>query len=130
RAVSPLVRFGVGLVATALLAYLALWLGAWAFDLRRYHQHDQRLRRMLQQHPTLAQVVEGLRDDGTPLVSSPAEPEAVARVAAQYGRNKTSEVLAKAARWPVLRVFQAGDMMYFIFFDRSGVMSDYVCVSR
>jgi len=130
RPVSPLVRFGVGLVATALLAYLALLLGAWAFGYRRYDLHERRLHHMLQENPNLAQVMEGLRNDGTPLVAAPTDAEAVARVAAQYGREKAAEIVATAARWPVVRVFRAGDMMYFIYFDQAGVMRAYLYVSR
>ena len=51
------------LVASGLALYLALVLGAWGFDFRRTSQHDGRLRRLVQQHPTLARVVQGLAEE-------------------------------------------------------------------
>ena len=38
-------------------------------------------------------------------------------------------ILEKAKRFPQLRIFAAGDMMYYIFFDAEHIMRDYVYVS-
>ena len=43
-----------GSVVVASLALgLSFWLGAWAFDTRQWVYHDTRLRRMVQQHPSI-----------------------------------------------------------------------------
>lgn len=121
----------VGSVAlTALTLYLALMLGAWGFGYRRFAAHGGRLSRLLKQTPRLDQVVEGLRNDGSPLLDSPAGPEQLRDAAARWGGARRDEVVEKGARWPQTRVFLAGDMIYFIYFDTDGVMKDFTCVSR
>jgi hypothetical protein len=124
------VRFGVGLLATAVLAAIAFWLGAWAFGFRVYHQHEQRLRNMLQAHPTVHQVVEGLRNESAPLVAAPADSASLEKAATDYGGAKAPEILAKAKRWPRVRVFLAGDLVYVIYFDETDHMRDYTLGSR
>ncbi len=49
---------------------------------------------------------------------------------ADHGGKKVAEVRAKAARYAQMRVYQASDMLYFVYFDESGVMRDFTCVSR
>lgn len=120
----------LALVLTGLLASLALVLGAWGFDYRRYSQHNGRLRRLLDQTPSLDQVVEGLRDDGSPLVASPEGEAALLAEAARRGGRRAAEVVEKGRRWPRTRVFVAGDMVYFVYFDETGRMRDFTCVSR
>ena len=118
------------LLASALACYLALLLGAWGFDYRRYSQHERRLRRLVQQEPTLDRVVRGLADDGSPLVASPDGPAALEKAARVLGGPKAEEVLAKGRQWPTTRVFVAGDMVYFLYFDRDEVLRDFAYVSR
>jgi hypothetical protein len=118
------------LVASGLALYLALFLGAWAFDVRRASQHDGRLRRLVQQQPTLARVVQGLADDGSPLIESPEGPAALLAAASRHGGANAGEVRTKGSRWPTTRVFRAGDMIYFLYFDAEGVLRDYTWVSR
>jgi hypothetical protein len=133
RAEPPLRRAWIivgALVASGLALYLALFIGAWGFEFRRTSQHDGRLRRLVQQQPTLARVVQGLADDGSPLIESPDGPAALEAVANRYGGAKAGEVRTKGGRWPTTRVFQAGDMMYFLYFDRDDVLRDYTWVSR
>ena len=98
--------------------------------MRRYGLHEARLRKLLPQHATVGQVVEGLRNEGAPVIAAPSDRPSLERAAAEYDGAKASEILAKGARWPVVRVFRAADMVYFIYFDRDGVMRDFVCVSR
>jgi hypothetical protein len=118
------------LVGTVLALYLALALGAWGFDFRRASQHDGRLRRLLQQAPTLDRVERGLAAEGSPLVDSPPTPGELEESARRLGGAKAGEVLEKGRRWPITRVFLAGDMVYFLYFDADGVMRDYTWVSR
>ena len=133
RAAPPLGRAWIivgALVASGLALYLALVLGAWGFDFRRTSQHEGRLRRLVQQHPTLAQVVQGLADDGSPLIDSPDGPAALEAVANRHGGAKAGEVRTKGSRWPTTRVFRAGDMIYFLYFDGDDVLQDHTWVSR
>jgi hypothetical protein len=120
----------VSVALTALIASLAFLLGAWGFNTRRYSQHADRLRRLLEQHPKLPQVVQAFQDEGSPLVAAPRDSAELQRVAEQWAGPRAGEVVEKAARWPQTRVFVAGDMVYFIFFDEQGVMRDYTFVSR
>ena len=47
-----------------------------------------------------------------------------------HGGARLAEIRQKAARYPELRVYQAGDMLYFVYFDAASVMRDFTCVSR
>jgi len=116
-------------VVSAALFATAFWMGAAYFDIRRTDTHAGRLHRLLQKSPTLHQVTVGLEDEGSPLVEAPESPEALRAVASKLGRQKEAEVLDKGRRWPKLRVFRAGDMVYFLYFDADGVMRDYTFVS-
>jgi hypothetical protein len=117
------------LATTALAAYLAFRIGAWSFGFRRFSQHEGRLGRLLPRQPTLERVVQGLNDEGSRLVAAPETAEALERVVAERGGNRAAEIRTKAARFPYTRVFLAGDMVYFIFFDETRVMRDFTCVS-
>jgi hypothetical protein len=133
RAEPPLRRAWIivgALLASGLALYLALFIGAWGFEFRRTSQHEGRLRRLVQQQPTLARVVQGLADEGSPLIESPDGPAALEAVAKRYGGAKAGEVRAKSGRWPTTRVFRAGDMIYFLYFDKDDVLRDYTWVSR
>ena len=129
---SPLKRgwiFAGALLLTGTACALAFWLGAWSFDFRRYSQHEGRLRRLVLQEPTRDRVERGLADEGSPLVEAPEGSAALEKVARSLGGRKAEEVLTKGRRWPTTRVFRAGDMLYFLYFDRDDVLRDYTCVS-
>lgn len=115
---------------TAAIAALAFYLGAWAFDTKRYNSHETRLRHLVERGALLDQVVRGLEDEGSPLLATPRSPEDLRRVAAERGRKRVPEILEKGGRLPETRVFLASDMVYFIYFDGGGVMKDFTCVSR
>jgi hypothetical protein len=115
---------------TAGVAYLAFLLGAWGFNTRRYGQHEGRLRKLLLANPRLEQVVQAFEEEGSPLVAAPADPRELEKVAAELAGPQARVVVEKGARWPQTRVFAAGDMVYFIFFDEAGVMRDFVFVTR
>ena len=115
---------------TAGVAYLAFLLGAWGFNTRRYGQHEGRLRKLLLANPRLEQVVQAFEEEGSPLVAAPAGPRELEKVAAERAGPQARLVVEKGARWPQTRVFAAGDMVYFIFFDEAGVMRDFAFVSR
>ena len=116
-------------VLSALLFGIAFWLGAAYFQVRRVATHATRLENLLRKSPTVDQVTEGLRMEESPLIASPVGEEALRAVAARWGREKKAEVLSKGRRWPKTRVFRAGDMIYFLYFDDAGVMRDFSFVS-
>jgi hypothetical protein len=117
------------LAASATLFGIAFWLGAAYFEVRRVSTHATRLEHLLQKAPTLEQVTEGLRMEESPLLGSPAGEPALREAAVRWGREKQGEVVAKGRRWPKTRVFRAGDMIYFLYFDEAGVLRDYLYVS-
>jgi hypothetical protein len=114
--------------ATALTCALALFLGSWGFGYRRYSLHEGRLRRVLEQQPTVEQLTAGLEEEGASVVASPKTPEALEEAIVTFGGARAEELRRKAQRWPRARVYRAADMLYFVFFDEGGVMRDFVCV--
>lgn len=120
---------GAALLTAAGLA-CALWLGSWAFDLRRQTEHVGRLERLLAKKPALDLVIRAFEEEGTPLLArADTEAELVA-VAGRLAGPRQAEVLDQGRRWPRTRVFHAADMLYFVYFDGDGVMSGFTCVSR
>jgi outer membrane lipopolysaccharide assembly protein LptE/RlpB len=120
---------GGSLLVTVALFAVAFVLGAQYFKLRRFATHETRLQRLLPQEPTIEQITVGLHDEGSTLVDAPEGDAALRKATARWGDQKREEILAKGRRWPTTRVFLAGDMVYFIFFDSQGVMKDFTCVS-
>jgi hypothetical protein len=109
---------------------LAFWLGAASFDARRYDQHRRRLANVMRELPTADRLTRGLEAEGSSLVAIATTSEEKERLAAARGGPLAEEIRRKAAREPELRVYEAGDMQYFVYFDREGVMRDFTCVSR
>ena len=107
---------------------LASLLGTLGYDIRRNNMHEARLKGILVQTPTEYQVTEGLKEKA-PLVQVIESERDLDAAIERWGLPKQSEIREKAGRWPDLRVYAAGDMMYFIYFDRDRVMRDYVYVS-
>jgi hypothetical protein len=107
---------------------IALVLGTIGYDVRRMNMHEARLKGILVQTPTVYQVTEGLKEKA-PLVRIVESPEELKDAVDRYGGEKRDVILEKAGRFPQLRIFAAGDMMYFVFFDAEHVMRDYVYVS-
>jgi hypothetical protein len=112
----------VGGLATALI------LGTLGYDIRRTNMHEARLKRILVQTPTVYQVTEGLKEKA-PLVSIVESPEELEEALERWAGSARAPIEEKATRFPQLRIFAAGDMMYFIFFDAGHIMRDYVYVS-
>jgi hypothetical protein len=120
--------FAGAFTATAVTLALALVLGSWGFDYRRFNQHEGRLRRVMQQQPTIDRLTAGLEDEGTTVLSAPQTSEEAERAIVEHGGARTGEIRDKARRWGHLRVFHAADMIYFVFYDDDGVMRDFTCV--
>jgi hypothetical protein len=127
-------RVGVVLAALAVTLgslWLAMALGSVGFDVRRFTQHERRLRKvMAEPQVTAERLTQAFKDEGTLLLTAPTSPEERERLIAARGGKQGAELRAKAAHYPGLRVFATTDMLYFVFFDRDGVMRDFTLVSR
>lgn len=109
---------------------LAMVLGSASFDFRRYTVHRQRMQKVLREQPTADRLTRGLADEGTVLLAVLRSREDVGREASARGGKTSAEVREKGARHAETRVYQASDMLYFVYFDADGVMRDFTCVSR
>ena len=115
-------------VTLATLA-LALVLGSVGFDVRRYLLHEGRLRRVMASQPNVESLTRGLAAEKATLIAAPSSSQEVERAIAAHGGIKSQEIRGKASRYAQLRLFRAGDMIYFVFFDAGGVMRDFTCIS-
>ena len=109
---------------------LALLLGSASCDFRRHTVHRQRMQKVLREQPTADRLTRGLADEGTVLLAVLRSSEDLGREASARGWKNAAEVREKAARHAETRVYQASDMLYFVYFDADGVMRDFTCVSR
>jgi hypothetical protein len=121
---------GGALAVTLGTLSVAFWLGAASFDARRYDQHRRRLQKVMREQPTADRLTRGLEAEGSTLVVTAGTAEEKERAAVTRGGARRPEIREKATRHAELRVYQAGDMLYFVYFDRDGVMRDFTCVSR
>jgi hypothetical protein len=124
------VVLGGALLATVAGLAGALFLGSWAFDTHRYLEHEGRLRRLQEKQPRLEVVVQALQEEGRPLVGLADDEAELRALAARDGGTKAQEVIDKGRAFGRTRVFRAPDIVYFIYFDREGVMRDFTCVNR
>ena len=118
----------VGLALAVIGLVVALLLGTYGYHVRRTTLHEGRLLGMLEQEPKLHQVVEGLREKG-PLIASPETKQELERWLGKWGDQKKDEILDKGQIWPTTRIFDAGDMIYFIYFDEEQIMRDFTYIS-
>jgi hypothetical protein len=114
--------------ATAATLALALSLGSWGFEYRRYSLHEGRLRRVLQQEPTMPRLTEGLAEEGASVLAAPASPVETEQAIEAHGGARAAEIREKVKRWGHLRIYRAADMLYFVFYDDDQVMRDFTCV--
>ena len=120
----------VGVLVAAGLAALVLALGSWAYQHRQFTLHDGRLKRLVEQHPGLEAVTRGvLSEPGNRPIPMPESEQRLRDLAAQWSPARADEVMAKRRRWPTLRIFGAGEMVYFLYFDAEGRLQDYVLLS-
>lgn len=109
--------------------FLALYLGNVGYDIRRTSMHEARMTGVLRQEPTIYQVTEGLKEKA-PLLEVLKTEEQIKQGAIQWGKTKVPQILSKASVSAETRVFAAGDMIYFVFFDAGSIMRDFELVSR
>jgi hypothetical protein len=127
-------RRGLFLAAAAVVTAgglaVALWLGSWAFDLRRFSVHVGRLERLLAKEPKLDIVVQAFEEEGTPLAARADSLAELQEVAERLAGRHAPEVVEKGTRFAHTRVFGAPDMLYFVYFDADRTMRSFTCVSR
>ena len=76
----------------------------------------------------VSMVTEGLKEKA-PLVAVVESEEELERAVSTWASEHAEEIVGKARQWPQLRLYAAGDMIYFIYFDETNIMRDYVYVS-
>ena len=119
------------LAVTCTIVVLVFSLAGWAYRHRSASLHDGRLRRAVEQHPTMGQVSQGiLAEPGNRALPTPASEEELLRLLAQYPRGRADQILAKRRRWRDLRLFDARDVVYILYFDEAGALQDYELASR
>jgi hypothetical protein len=119
------------LAATGAILALVFSLAGWAYRHRGASLHDGRLRRVVEKHPTVGQVSEAiLAEPGNRALPTPASEDELRRLLVQYPRGQADQIVGKRRRWHGLRVFDAGDVVYFLYFDEAGALQDYELASR
>jgi hypothetical protein len=128
--VKRLVVVAGSLAGAGLILWAVMMLGAWGYDHRRASLHVRRLQHALEQKPTIEQVTEGLRQEGTLVVDSAADAEGLGRLAARWAGPQAPDVLEKGKRWRRARAFAAGNVVYVLYFNDDGIMTDFTYVGR
>jgi hypothetical protein len=119
------------LAVTGAIVVLVFSLAGWAYRQRSGPLHDGRLRRVVEQHPTMSQVTEGiLAEPGNRALPTPASEEELRRLLVPYQRGRTEQIVAKRRKWRDLRLFEARDVVYILYFDEAGALQDYELASR
>jgi hypothetical protein len=117
--------------ATGTMLALVFSLAGWAYRHRGASLHDGRLKRAVEKHPTIGQVSAGiLAEPGNRALPTPASDDELRRLVARYPRGQADPIVAKRNRWRNLRVFEAGDVVYFLYFDEAGALQDYELAGR
>jgi hypothetical protein len=122
---------GGSLAVTCTIVVLVFSLAGWAYRHRGASLHDGRLRRVVEQHPTISQVSQGiLAEPGNRALPTPASEDELRRLLVQYPRGQADQILAKRRKWRDLRLFDARDVVYILYFDEAGALQDYELASR
>ncbi len=117
-------------LVTGLLLALVFSLGGWAYHHRQLTLHDGRLRRAVDQHPSAADISGALlAEPGTRAIAVPPGDADLDRLAAQWSRARSGEVVAKRRKWADVRAFVVGGTVYFLYFDDKGLLQDYVLLN-
>jgi hypothetical protein len=124
-----LVFLAIAGVSSMAILGLAILLGAVGFNFRRMSIHEARLTKLVTVGANVDQVTKGLEAEHSPLLMSARSSDQARIAAEQWGKHKRDEIELRAARWTEMRVFRAGDMVYFIFFDGDGKVREFIYVS-
>jgi hypothetical protein len=116
-----------GVVGATLILACVLSIGRWAYDYRRCSLHRARLERVLAQHPTEEQIAAALDGEGARVLAAAATAADVQSATRRWAPGSVqAETRSRGAAR--LRVFQAADMTYLLFFDADGRMTGYALV--
>ena len=85
--------------------------------------------RLLEREPHVSQVEAGLEAEGASLLAAPASEARLGEVAALWGGAQAEEIRRAGEKWPQVRVFQASDVVYVLYFDTTGVMRGFTLVA-
>jgi hypothetical protein len=119
------------LATTGVILALVFSLSGWAYQQREGSLHDGRLKRLVEQHPSAAQVSAGiLAEPGTRALATPASAAELRRLAEQWRRGQPDLMVSKWRAWPNVRVFAAGDLVYVLYFDDQDRLQDYELAGR
>lgn len=97
--------------------------------MRRSSIHEARLETLVKVAADVDQVTKGLEDEHSPFLMSARNADQARIAAEQWGGRRRADIEARAARFVEMRVFRAGDMYYFLFFDGEGKVRDFIYVS-
>ena len=125
----PLVFGAAALITVGGIAG-ALYLGAWAFETRSQLMHQRRLARLLTHAPTLEQVDQALRDEGTLPLGGADDAAGLQALAERHAGARAASVEAAGREHRHTRAYAAGDMVYFVHYDGKRVMRAFSLVSR
>ena len=121
-----LVVIAGSLATTGVILALVFSLSGWAYQQREGSLHDGRLKRLVEQHPSAAQVTAGiLAEPGTRAMGRPASEGELRRLAASWRRGDVEKIVAKRTTWRDVRLFGAGALVYVLYFDDQGRLQDY-----
>ncbi len=118
----------VGLLVTAVTFTIAYLLGTLAFGVRTLSLHEAPLERLRSLQATVDQVSDHLAKEEAPLLAASEGSADLAPLVARFRDQRRAEILKKGRQWPKARVYLAGDVVYFVFFDDKGVMRDFTCI--
>jgi hypothetical protein len=122
-----MVVVGLGSVlATAALIALTFSLGSWAFRTRHHLSHERRLARLLEQHPTAADVTTALLAEPGSRQLNPPETEHQLLSNTRTWKIPDEEVQAKYRAAADVRVFHVGGAFYVLFFGADQRLQSYV----
>lgn len=118
------------LLVTGGLVALVLSLGSWAYQTRRFLLHERRLARLLEQHPTAADVTTALlAEPDNRSIAAPVTEEGLATLVRQWSPAHVEDILAKRRTAREVRIFGVREMVYVLFFDAEGRLQTYVLLS-
>jgi hypothetical protein len=117
---------GGSVLVTAALVALALSLGSWAFQTRRFLSHERRLNKALQERPSAADLSRALREEGNVELVVPQVEADLRALVARSSPGQVDEVIAKRRAAREVRAFGVTGMIYFLFFDAEGRLQGYV----
>jgi hypothetical protein len=118
------------LLVTGGLVALVLSLGSWAYQTRRFLLHERRLSKVLEAHPTVADLSTALlAEPGTRVIEVPRSTEDLIALTSEWSGAQREEILAKRRAARDMRIFEVGGVLYVLFFDGDGRLQGYLLLN-